>query len=220
MSGAAISQLGGPTVSASPTVVTLTTTGAGNWTVPVGYQSSIQGANGYASLFECYGGGGGTNTGGLNAAGGAAYSAQPNQTLTIGANIPYNVGVAGTLAGAGGDSWIGNVTEGSSFVAAKGGGGNAGGAGTGGQASGGIGTTKHSGGSGAASSGGGGAAGPSGAGNAGSGNTGGASGGGLAGAGGNNLANGNNYGGGAGNDASFAHSGGQGVIVISYYTVS
>ena len=219
MSGAAITQIGA-TVSASPTVVTLTTTGAGNWMVPVDYQNSIQGANGYASLIECYGGGGGTNTGGLNAGGGAAYSAQPNQALTVGASIPYSVGVAGTLAGAGGDSWMGNVTEGSAFVAAKGGGGNAGGAGTGGQAASGIGTTKNSGGSGASSSGGGGAAGPTGSGGNGTTPTGGAAGGGLAGTGGNHLANGNNYGGGAGQDNSFAHTGGQGVIVISYYTVS
>ena len=232
MSGAAITQIGA-SVSGSPTVVTLTTTGAGNFTVPVGFQSTVKGANGYANQVEVYAAGGPASVTGNNGGGGAGYSASTNLILTPGASIPLYVASAPapTTHSDGDDGFFGASTFAASTVAAKGGKyGNAGTSpGAGGLASAGIGAIKSSGGSGYSANAGGGAAGPTGAGGNASGTTGGSAGGGLAGAGGDGLGVSptNPYGGGGGMvfvgspvNAWVPSPGAQGVIVISYYTVS
>lgn len=110
----------------------------------------------FNNMVEVFGAG---SPGGSNASagggGGAAYSAQPNITLTPGALIDYTVGVSSAGVSAGGDSWFGAATYAASLVAAKGGqaSGTAG-PGLGGDPSLGIGTTRIGGGGGGAASGG------------------------------------------------------------------
>lgn len=140
------------------TKVFLTTTGAGNWPIPLDcnlldYVESIgAGASGGAA--------GATNYG-FSGSGGA-YSKALNQAVTPGGTLPYNTGAggapivttgSGTVGNNGGDSWIGNATYGSAFCAAKGGIGGLIGPNTtsiannpGGAAASGIGSTKYSGG--------------------------------------------------------------------------
>jgi hypothetical protein len=172
------------------TVIFLTTTGAGSWTVPDDWNSA-------ANTIEVIGGGGGGAgqtdfAGGVSCYGGNGgdYAKVSNVTLTPAASVPYAVGAGGAggvglgsggtgTSGngtAGGNTFFGNASYGSATVAAKGGQ-----VGTANSytaavaqdaATNGIGTTKYSGGQGGAptgafeytSGGGGGAAGPSGAG--------------------------------------------------------
>lgn len=109
-----------------------------------------------SATVECIGGGagGGESVGGA----GADYAKLDAISLTPGANIPMQIGAAGTSGGAGGDTWFSTAGT----VQAKGGG----------SASTSVGDTTFAGGT-TTSAGGGGAAGPSGAGGAASGNTGG-----------------------------------------------
>lgn len=154
------------------TVIFLTTTGAGTWTVP----SDWNNANNSIEVIGGGGGGGSYNNGG----GGGGYSKVVNVTLTPGAGIAVNVGAGGAggprfagNGGAGGDTWFGNAVYASATVGAKGGAGgvsdNLGNAALGGAAASGIGSTKNSGGNGGTrisgpGGGGGGAAGPNGSG--------------------------------------------------------
>ena len=120
------------------TVVFLTTTGAGTWTVPAGVSSAI---------IECIGGGG-TGNNGTGGGGGGAYSKKNSLALTSGASISYSVGAGGGEWSPGGDTWFKSTSD----VLAKGGamayGNPAKYGGGGGQASGGVGDVKYSGGNG------------------------------------------------------------------------
>ena len=71
------------------TLIFLTTTGAGNWTVP---------ADCISATIECIGGGGGgESAAGIrgNGGGGGAYSKKNTLSLTPGASVAYNVGGGG-----------------------------------------------------------------------------------------------------------------------------
>lgn len=147
------------------TVIFLTTTGAGNWTVPSDWSST--------NKIECIGGGGGgpLSPSSYGDAGAGGYSKVVNQSLSPGASIAYSVAVGGagevgaTAPQPGGDTWFGNAVYASATVGAKGGAVSTSSASRlGGQSSAGIGTTKFSGGNGASTAGGAGAAGPNGAG--------------------------------------------------------
>jgi hypothetical protein len=157
------------------------------------------------------GGGGGANptTDDAGGGGGGAYSKIANLTLTVGANIAYQIGSGGAHNTDGGDTWFNGASLATSSVGAKGGQGAAGlSGGSGGAVASGIGTIKYSGGNGGTptnvndgAAGGGGAGGPNGDG-ANGGNSSGNGGGGGGGAGGG-LAT-------AGSDSGFGSSGGQG----------
>jgi Salmonella virulence plasmid 65kDa B protein/Insecticide toxin TcdB middle/N-terminal region/FG-GAP-like repeat len=140
------------------------------WTVPSNWNSSN-------NTIEVIGGGGGGSAAVLNASagaggGGGGYSKIANLALTPGGSVTYQVGTAGGVASAGGDTWFNGASLAAASVGAKGGGGaSATTAGAGGAATSGVGTTKFTGGNGGAGNsggagggGGGGAAGPNGAG--------------------------------------------------------
>jgi hypothetical protein len=143
---------------------TLYLTSGSSWTVPSDWSNA-------ANKIEVIGGGGGGigggGTGNGGGGGGGGYSSVTNLTLTPGLTVSYNVGLGGTAATAGGNTWF----NGGSVSAQGGGAGGSPGGGSGGQASNGIGTIKYSGGSGGnggiGGGGGGGAAGPHGNGGAG-----------------------------------------------------
>ena len=89
-------------------VVVLTdTTGSATWSVPSDWNSS----NNAIHLIGGGGGGGNSNVSGNNRAaggggGGGGYTRLNNQSLTIGASIPYQAGAAGAIFSAGGTtSW-------------------------------------------------------------------------------------------------------------------
>lgn len=183
------------------TVIFLTTTGAGTWTVPSDWNSS-------SNTIECLGAGGSGNGGSAGGgAGGGAYSAISNLSLTPGGSASYSVGAA-VLSTDGADTWFNGGALVLSSVGAKGGKHSTSSVGAlGGATASGIGTTKFAGGNGgegavARRGGGGGAAGKNGnganGGNASGGNAGGGggSGGGTAGSdGAAGGAGGNNFGG-------------------------
>jgi hypothetical protein len=138
------------------TRIFLTTIGLHNWTVPDDW-------NDYNNTIEVIGGGAGARNfqGDSDGGGGAAYSKISNKALTPGVSIPYSIGdggrgdddESGPLATDGGDTWFGNASYASAYVAAKGGvagtrvAGDVGGhGGIGGAASAGIGDVKYSGG--------------------------------------------------------------------------
>ncbi len=175
------------------TVIFLTTTGAGTWTVPADWNS----AN---NTIECIGGGGsgavsrqanGVDTRATGGSG-AAYASVQNLSLVPGSLVSYNVALGGasvsrttngTSSGNnGGDTWFGGTSLSTSSVGAVGGKGGTAVSGSnltgaiGGQASSCVGSIKFSGGNSGSitlsgsgnvlSTGGGGAAGPNGNGNA------------------------------------------------------
>lgn len=123
------------------TVVLLTTTGAGSWTVPAGVTSV---------RVECWGGGGGGYAHSQWGAGGGAYSKKNTFSVSPGAAIPFFVGAGGNGQAwpyiHGGDTWFSSTTT----VLAKGGVNGTSGdwskSGKGGQAAEGIGDVKFSGG--------------------------------------------------------------------------
>lgn len=157
-----------------------------SWTVPADWNNA-------SNTIETIGGGGGGGAGGVDGSiaggsggggGGGAYSKITNLTLTPSGSVTIQVGTAGAVATAGGDTWFNGANLAASSVGSKGGGagtsasGATGGtAGAGGLASSGIGTVKTNGGAGGAGvtsvgsgtrgAGGGGAGGPNGAGAAG-----------------------------------------------------
>jgi hypothetical protein len=120
--------------------------GTYNWTVPSDWNSSN-------NTIEAYGGGGGGANAG--AGGGGAYSAITNGSLTPGATITLNSGIAGSVAPSdGADSWLCNSTSncssitGSAVIVGAKGGVRGASTGLGGAASSGVGSTKFSGGNG------------------------------------------------------------------------
>ena len=158
----------------------ITTIGAGTFTTPADWNNAVN------SIEAIGGGGGGANAYGGSGGGGGAYSKVVNQTIS--GSVAFNIGAGGAggaasstsggLPGAaGGDTWVGNATEGSAFLVAKGGAGGSGaGPAAGGAASSGVGSVTYSGGASGTSStgsaGGGGAGGPNGNGAAGGNGTG------------------------------------------------
>ena len=130
------------------TVVTFTTTGAGNWTAPAGVTSLT---------VEVWGGGGrgGSITSGSNevAGGGGGGGGHSRSVITVtpGQNYAYFVGAGSGTTSPGGDSYFINA----STVMAKGGNSvanNSSTAATGGSSTTGVGTTRYSGGNGASGS--------------------------------------------------------------------
>ena len=141
----------------TPTITTISTAGAGSWTVPAGV---------FSVDVECWGGGGGGGyaTGVNGAAGGGGGGGGYSKTLSIavspGQTLNYNVGSGGAggttvpvAASSGADTWFSSSTT----VLAKGGQAGAGSStatvgtgGTGGASASGFGTIKYSGGNGAA----------------------------------------------------------------------
>lgn len=123
-------------------VVTITTPGAGTWTVPAGIASIT---------VRCWGGGGhgGAGDGGNNGGGGGGGGAYSESTLSVTPSdvIDYYVGAGGATAEANGeDTTFGDLLE----IVAQGGYAEVGGtAGIGGAAASGSGDTKYSGGDGA-----------------------------------------------------------------------
>lgn len=141
------------------TVVFLTTTGAGTWTVPEDWNSDN-------NTIECIGGGShgagyNNQNGGGSGGGGGAYAKKNNLSLTPGESINYQVGAVVT------DTWFKSTSD----VLAKGAGNALAWNYSGGQASESVGDLKYSGGNGGYTysynrcGGGGGAAGPNGNGN-------------------------------------------------------
>lgn len=200
-------------IAATPTVVDLTTAGAGTYTVPSNYQHTVNGANGWASLLECYSTGQESDGAGDAGAGGG-YSSITNANLTPGASIGYFISTSGTGQAS---SFICNSTSNCATIAGTA---VVVGAPCCGTTVGAVGTVKFAGGT-ACCSAGGGAAGPGGnGGNATGISAPGAGNGGLAGAGGTGGSAGNNYGGGAGDNGVFPLAGGNGICVFSYYASS
>lgn len=96
------------------TVIFLTVTGAGNWTVPSDWNSA-------QNTVEVIGGGSGGNTLGGAGAGGA-YAKVTNLALTAGASIAYSVGIGGAPTVAGGNTFFnGTAGAGNNSAQANGG---------------------------------------------------------------------------------------------------
>lgn len=107
-----------PTKTSTDTVVELTSTGSGNWTVPTGV-SSIK------LLVLAGGGGGGSGTAGGGGAGGLV--SIPSYPVTPGASIPYTVGAGAASVGRnGGFGAQGQNSTFGSITAIGGGGGGSG----------------------------------------------------------------------------------------------
>jgi hypothetical protein len=96
----------GKVSNATPTVVYLTTTGAGSWTVPSDWNPSNN------KIEVIGGGGGGSTTSGVDGAGGGggAYAKSVNLNLTPGASVSYSIGSGGGPNANGGDTWF-NATS-------------------------------------------------------------------------------------------------------------
>ena len=113
------------TQRANNAIIVLTdTTGSATWTVPSDWNNSSNSIN----LIGGGGGGGGSYVSGNNRAaggggGGGGYTKLTNQSLTIGANISYQAGAAGTGGLAGGDGVAGGTTSWNSGASTAGGGG-------------------------------------------------------------------------------------------------
>lgn len=131
-------------------IVLLTGTGSGSFEVPATWNDADNaihciGAGGAGGADDADGGGGG---------GGGAYSRRNNLNRTPGEFLPYTIGSGGIgvvkgNGNAGGDTWFGHASFGSSLCGAKGGaGGGTKTPGAGGQASAGIGDVKRNGGTG------------------------------------------------------------------------
>jgi len=169
------------------TVIFLTATGAGSWTVPSDWNS----ANNFIDTIGGGASGGAQNVaaGSATGGGGGAWSRKNNLALAPGASINFSIGTGGAPASGistnngspGGDTWFNGLTFGAASVGARGGSAGAAGTGSGaiaggagGAAASGIGDSTNSGGAGGtittgegSATGGGGAAGLNGNGNTG-----------------------------------------------------
>ena len=104
---------------------TIFLTSGTSWTVPSDWQSTTNGALGWANKIECVGAGQGGFEGGSPQSGGTGgdYSGSTNVALTPGGTATYAIGLSGGQnGGAGGDSWFNGTLATNATVTAKGGG--------------------------------------------------------------------------------------------------
>lgn len=120
--------------TASPTLTVVILTSCTSWSVPADWNSSVNGAGGFANKVETVGGAGGGSKGfsagdggsGGGGGGGGAYSLATNTTLTPGGSATYAIGAAGAGStgsggGTGGDTYFNGASLAASSVGSKGG---------------------------------------------------------------------------------------------------